>query len=165
MWAVGGQLDWFAAWLCDGPLTGGIDLRSSGAPWANLDTRIEPADDWLDRCRRDADESGIPAPYSAGGYDPLHLSGHCFNPLRTPSRGWQLVIRSSAADHGTLMVDRLTGWYRAIGDAADRDWPGRGAAASIDVSCTAVGSLGTFGQSPATGLWASVSERLYLVGN
>ena len=74
-------------------------------------------------------------------------------------------VDPNTPDRATLQLCGLTGWYRAIADAADRDWEDRRPEARIHVMYTTADSVGSFRQSPATALWSAVPERIHLAGN
>ena len=54
----------------------------------------------------------------------------------------------------------MTGWFRALLDAADEL-----ANCAVDVIVASVGYLGTFRRSPVTGLWHTGTHQLHLQGN
>lgn len=164
VWEADGQLDWFAAWLWSCPehpyrteLARVTGASVSDSPALSDKTLIE-------RAVAAAESSGIPNP-ATGGYDALHLSGHCVGPLEE-ARTTPTLLHSDTNDRrAVLIVDSMRGWYSALAAAAadlpdigDHSW-------YVDVIAKPVGFLGTFRRSRQTGLWFAGKHSVHVRGN
>jgi hypothetical protein len=83
---------------------------------------------------------------------------------RPPSEG--LLIRTGPEQRrGSLILDSMVGWYRALIEAGDQLPAVGGRSWRVDVVVRPAGWLGTFRRSRTTGLWFSGRHRFHLVGN
>lgn len=145
--------------------------------WVDSEYRARGCED----AYRGSEESPEYLPCRSGGYDCLHLSGHCWDPIartaarqEAPIRGFSsepdLAARfhhSTDGEHGTavLLTQRYAGWFDELVDHGDslpalrsgRSW-------RVDVVCTPIGWLGTFRKSRQTGLWFSGPHSLHIWG-
>lgn len=120
-------------------------------------------------------------PCGSGGWDNMHLSGHCWAPIfRTalrqgaPIRGGTIVESEPSQffsridgefGRGVLVTHQYGGWFDELvahGDtlptlSSGRSW-------RVDVVCTPIGWLGTFRKSRQTGLWFSGPHSLHTWG-
>ena len=164
IWDGDGQLDWFTGWLWSG-------MTGLPGPLGELDDTlgnpgtVRVDQQWIDRQRAIAEESGIPNPLS-GGSDPLHLSVHFDGPLALAPAADAWILRSDRASRrATLTTSTTTGWYRTLHnlgselpDLGDRSW-------HVDVFTRPVGWLGTFRRSRVTGRWFAGSHSVHMRGN
>lgn len=164
IWGADGRLDWFAAWLWSDNWFGNDSLLNvhSHAGQAEPVARDR---NWIEEQRRAADASGIHAPISAGGGNPLHLSSHCNGPLDGQSGNALLVRTRRAERRAVLLLDSMRGWYRALRQQGttlpalgDRSW-------RVEVVVKPVGFLGTYRRSSETGLWFAGRHRYHRHGN
>lgn len=159
LWATDGQLDWFAAWLWDGPLTSPGQLPMPGRPpQADATARRLPTPlpvAWFEQQRQTASSSRIPAPYGGGGYDLLHLSAHCAGPLQRPLA---LARAHRHGRHTVVTIPSMFGWYRAL-HGVDVD------TSKVKVVIESVGPVGTFHRSPVTDRWHATTETIHLAGS
>lgn len=159
-----GMLDWFAAWLDSGPLHEHLELLATIAGAATVEQPLRGDETWIEEQRRRADESGVPAPISWGGTDPLHLAMHCNGPLG-PLTQEPLLLRSGRdARRAVLVLDAMPGWHRALieqgstlPDIGERSW-------RVDVVVRPTGFLGTYRRSRETGRWFAGPHRHHQVG-
>ena len=111
-------------------------------------------------------------PCRSGGFDNMHLSGHCWMPiLRTaerqgaPLRGGSIsdaepsrFFSQEDGEHGraVLMTQQYGGWFDEL-VAHGKTLPAleSGRSWRVDVVCAPIGWLGTYRKSRETGLWFS----------
>ena len=115
VWGRDGQLDWFAAWLWSAPLL--VPFTSDIATMLGHSKETQPQLEhdrmWIDDRRRDAVQSGIPAPNQPGGSDMLHLSAHLQAPKKDNPGG--VLLRSAESDRtAVLLLDSMVGWSRNL---------------------------------------------------
>lgn len=165
IWDADGQLDLFAAWLWTTqnmgtePLVAMTGFHGAGEP-------VFVERQWLQDAERRTDALDVPCPYAgSGGSDPLHLGHHLEGPLAQTSGSPHLMRSRRAEGKAILMVDSMSGWYRALveqggtlPDIGDRSW-------HVDVVVHPVGWMGTFRQSRTTGIWFSGRHRHHVFGN
>ncbi|MDQ6613318.1 MAG: hypothetical protein M3083_00745 [Actinomycetota bacterium] len=163
VWDADGRLDWFAAWLWSGRM---IETERFAQVTAYRDDggRVDVDRVWLERQRDDADATAVYAPFSAGGWDPLHLSMHWDTPLAEPDGDAFLLRSDTAKRRAILMADTMVGWYRALAvQGADLPaLPGR--SWHVDVVVRPVGLLGTYRLSRVSGLWFAGPHRFHVHG-
>jgi hypothetical protein len=170
VWGADGQLDWFAAWLWStawsdwGELVKEATGYVIGQDGLLEDVPLAPDDPWLDARKSEADSSGISAPLSHGGWDPLHLSIHIDGALQ-PVSGQPLLVRTRAADRrAVLILDSMIGWYRALATES-RSLPKlSGHSWRVEVVVKPVGWLGTYRKSGQSGLWFTGSHSVHMRG-
>lgn len=158
------MLDWFLCWLYTAPRQTVLPMLEELTGYRDNDDDAPRNPGWVEDQFAEADESGIPAPCSNGGYDPLHLARHATGPLEQP-RGRVTLHRSrTEARRATLIVESMVGWYRALVEAGstlptlkDRSW-------HIDVYARPVGYLGTYRRSRVSGIWFSGPHRYHEPG-
>ena len=161
VWDADGQLDWFAAWLwTTGMIRSHLTPMLTELTGYHDDGRDLDVDRrWLDRVNRDIQAAGVWAPC---GVDGLHLVYHLSNPegpMGSP-RGEPALLRSGTRKRqAILLLDSMTGWYRALAvhgsslpDLPARSW-------HVDVIVRPVGWLGAFRRSRETGLWFAGRHR------
>jgi hypothetical protein len=131
-----------------------------------LDTRSGASFDreWIESQRSVAAASGIPAPISDGGSDPLHLSYHCSAPLQEPV-GEPVLLRSDLdRRQAVLRLDSMVGWYRALAEQGGTLPELDGRSWHVDVVVRPVGWLGTYRLSRSSGLWFAGRHRFHTPG-
>lgn len=153
MWDRDGQLDWFAAWLWDGPLTSPMQLRMPGEPASPEPVSVDR--EWLAAQRASADTARVEAPCASGGYDPLHLSMHCTGPLNRPPRR---AITHTVQGEQRIWISSAVGWYRALNEVDN-------VAGEVPVVVDTLGPVGTFHRSPDTGRWVATSDDIHRAGS
>lgn len=164
VWDGDGMLDWFHAWTY-GQHSKEVTDRLGELVGFYDDDEDSPMTPGWDEDQKDlADASGIPAPCSHGGYDPLHLSAHLAGPLEEPPRRVELIRTEPRARRAVLLLDSMVGWYRALameGDAlpdlGERSW-------HVEVVIRSVGSLGVYRRSRETGIWFAGPHRYHVLG-
>jgi hypothetical protein len=163
IWDADGQLDLFAAWLWTTPHMGTEQLVAiTGFQSENQPVGVDRQ--WLQEVQRRADALNVPSP-CIGGWDPLHLNYHLDGPL-SQIPGKPKLLRSPRQDrHATLLVDSMSGWYRALieqgvtlPNIGARSW-------HVDVVVRPVGWMGTFRQSRITGIWFAGRHCHHVIGN
>lgn len=160
VWDADGQLDWFAAWLWTTGNRSYLDRPVGSSNESNV--VVDP--EWLDRVERSVEESGTPAPYG-GGYDPLHLTVHIDGPKQRSLSAVGSFTSDGAGDTAVLTLDSMSGWYRELLEVDSRLTGTARKPKGIEVVVRALGTLGVFHRSQATGLWFSGRHSLHLVGN
>lgn len=164
VWDADGQLDWFAAWLWTTPSIFQADLLTELTGYHDDGIRVPVDERWIETQRTEAAASGVASPLGCGGWDELHLSGHSSGPL-SGFPGENRLLRSASTERrATLILDSMSGWYRALAvhgsllpKLAHRSW-------RVDVVVRPVGHLGTYRRSRATGLWFSGHHRHHVHG-
>lgn len=153
VWAADSMLDWFAAWLYTAPRNPVLPMFEELTGYRDDDEDVPRNRGWVEDQFAEADDSGIPAPCSNGGYDPLHLARHATGPLEQPPGQVTLLRSPTEARRETLIVESMVGWYRALVEAGstlptpmDRSW-------HIDVYARPVGYLGTYRRSRVSEIW------------
>lgn len=114
IWAADGMLDWFAAWLYTAPRNPVLPMFEELTGYRDDDEDVPRNRGWVEDQFAEADDSGIPAPCSNGGYDPLHLARHATGPLEQPPGQVTLLRSPTEARRETLIVESMVGWYRAL---------------------------------------------------
>jgi len=153
LWHHDGQLDLFAAWLWEGPLSRPDRLPMPGSPAQQAPMWLPPKE-WFQVQHRAAADLRDDNPLY-GGTDPLHLSSHCTGPLSRP-QGQATV--TSHRGHATVELPSMVGWYRALHDSDLDEGP-------VEVRVGTTGRLGIFRRSPITARWHSTTEEIHLVGS
>lgn len=168
IWDADGQLDWFAAWLWTPHPILNDTLLEEATGYLNqmplqFDNDGEAAQDrWIQARRSEAEASGIPAPIGQG-WDELHLSAHINGPLESAT-GRSVLSKSRADRRAVLLLDSMTGWYRALASEGKALPKLSGHSWRVDVVVKPVGWLGTYRRSSVTGLWFAGSHRVHLKG-
>lgn len=127
---------------------------------------------------RNAEVLGPPSPavraLVEGGRDPLHLSAHWDSPLgpvaageHTSRPGEPLVfIHDQGSERrGLLLLDTYAAWSAQLHELGRQFELGDQERWWIDVVVQQVGWLGTFRQSPETGIWFTGPHALHLLGH
>lgn len=163
LWGADGRLDEFLAWLWTTdylPVLDGIHQRVGHTPG---DRRVEIDEAWL-RALDENRDPATPGPFSGGSGDPLHLGTHATGPADGDPGGTVLLHSSPGNRRAVLLVDNMTGWYRALAeqgaslpDIGRHSW-------YVDVVVKPVGHLGTYRRSLETGLWFSGPHSLHVRG-
>ncbi len=164
VWADDGMLDWFLCWLYTAPRQTVLPMLEELTGYRDNDDDAPRNPGWVEDQVAEADESGIPAPCSHLGGDPLHLASHATGPLQQP-RGKVTLLRSPTEERrATLIVESMVGWYRALVEAGstlptlkDQSW-------HIAVYARPVGYLGTYRRSRVSGIWFSGPHRYHEPG-
>lgn len=164
VWDDDGMLHWLHAWLYGRHLKPVTDRLGELCGFVDDDEDTPMVEGWDDEQKEAADEAGIPAPISSGGYDPLHLSRHVAGPLERPEGNVELIVSDPKQRRAVLLLDSMIGWYRALVDngqqlppLADRSW-------RVEVVVRPLGSLGTYRRSRETGIWFAGRHRYHLLG-
>lgn len=164
VWGADGMLDWFHTW------THGRAIEPTTRRFSELTGFVDDDEDtpttpgWHDDQKTIADRSGVPAPCSHGGYDPLHLSNHLSGPIEEPPRTVSMIRTDKPHHRAVLLTDSMVGWYSALcregavlPDLGNRSW-------HVEVVVRPVGSLGVFRRSRETGIWFSGRHRYHTLG-
>ena len=164
LWGHDGRLDQFLAWLWTSPavpVLHGIHAQVGHTPSTE---RVEADAAWLRARDAEADASDLPGPYGTSGTDPLHLAFHALEPAEGDPGGTVLLHSSPGDRRAVLLVDNMTGWYRALTehgaslpDIGQHSW-------YVDVVVKPVGHLGIYRRSRETGLWFSGPHSLHVWG-
>lgn len=163
LWGADGHLDQFLAWLwtsANVPVLHEIHELTGHHP----DGRPVQVDEaWLRSVTATAEAQSTPGPL-VGGTDPLHLDLHADGPVYGDPGDTALLYSSTGDRRAVFLVDRMTGWYRALTeqganlpDIGDHSW-------YVDVVVKPVGHLGTYRRSRETGLWFSGPHSLHVRG-
>lgn len=104
-----------------------------------------------------------------GGWDPLHLSIHCWGPVEEDAdAGAELVVGDlgvAGPPRATLRCSSAHGWYRALheqGATLPANLPGQ--TWRVDVVIDPVGHVGTFRRSWQSGRWFAGQHRWHALG-
>lgn len=159
-----GMLDWFHAWTYGRHIKGVTDRLGELVGFFDDEEDTPTTPGWIDDQKEIADESGVPAPCSRGGYDPLHLSAHLSGPLEEPPGDVTLIRTDRSRRRAVLLVDSMVGWYRALcseggalPDLGNQSW-------RVEVVVRPVGSLGVYRRSRETGIWFAGRHRYHEFG-
>lgn len=152
------------AWAYNAPRLPILDALEHLTGYIDDDDDVPVNREWVEDQLDIADASGIGAPCSRGGYDPLHLTGHISGPLEQPG-GPVRVLHSNPADrHAVIVLSSMIGWYRALAETAaglpdigKKSW-------HVDVFARPVGHLGTYRRSHVSGLWFAGRHRWHEPG-
>lgn len=137
-----------------------LDLPSTPPPHSNFDP---------DTGHNDSNPAWSPAPYW-GGYDPLHLSRHCFAPVEKYDPGSATLhigdLGIAGPPRAMLICDKMQGWYRALHDlgstlpnnSAGQGW-------RVDVVIRPIGHIGLYRWSRVTKRWFAGQHRWHLLGH
>ena len=101
-----GHLDGFCAWLWKGQ--GGVPspFGFEELGWHDSGDRVAADPQWIEDQLRRVRESGLPGT-SEGGWDPLHLSGHCHVPLGGRQGGFFHLHTDETQRRAVRQHDRL----------------------------------------------------------
>ena len=164
LWGADGKLDQFLAWLWTTDYLPGLDRIHQVVGHTPSDRRVEVDEAWLRAVNGDVEANDTPGPYANGSGDPLHLGDHATGPADGDPGGTQLLHSSDKDRRAVLLVDHMTGWYRALAeqgaslpDLGQHSW-------YVDVVVKPVGHLGTYPLSRETGLWFSGPHSLHVRG-
>jgi hypothetical protein len=175
------QMGWNLSVFGHGSLTALHGPDSSAHPVTRIPEWVQE-EFRLRGCGDDAEKpvliSNVPLPCSAGGWDNMHLSGHCWAPIARTASAQGAPIRSLPqieietsefysridGERGTavLVTHQYTGWFDDLVDFGDQLEPlPSGRSWRVDVVCRPIGWLGTFRKSRETGLWFSGPHSLH----
>jgi hypothetical protein len=164
VWEADGMLDWFHTWLYAAPLHPVLQMIEELTGYRDDEEDAPRNPDWIEDQLDVADQSGIPAPCSRGGSDPLHLSVHIAGPLQPPP-GRVTLLRSRTEDRRAILtLDSMVGWYRALVEAGSTLPQLEQSSWRVDVYVRPVGYLGTYRRSRISGLWFSGPHRYHEPG-